>query len=64
MTSLVIHSVIFFFEDIGKFIVDFGTLISLHERFVMLLSSKQSDVNLLVVNYVNKCFKPRAMHQE
>ena len=52
-----------FFEDIGKFIVDFDTL-SLHERFVMLLSSQQSDVNLLVVNYVNKCFELRAMHQE
>ena len=52
-----------FLEDIGKFIVDFDTL-SLHERFVMLLSSQQSDVNLLVVNYVNKCFELRAMHQE
>ena len=54
---------IFFFEDIGKFIVDFDTL-SLHERFMMFLSSQPSDVNLLIVNYVNKCFELRAMHQE
>ena len=47
-----------FFEDIGKFIVDFDTL-SLHERIMMFLSSQPSDVNLLVVNYVNKCFELR-----
>ena len=30
----------------------------------MLLSSQQSDVNLQVVDYVNKCFEVRVMHQE
>ena len=47
-----------YFFDIGKFIVDFDTL-CLHEIFMMLLSSQPSDNNLLVVNYVNKCFELR-----
>ena len=50
------------FEAISKFVVNFDTL-SL-EDFFMLLSSQQSDVNLLVVDYVNKCFEVRVMHQE
>ena len=29
----------------------------------MLLSSQQSDVNLLVADHVNKCFEVRVMHQ-
>ena len=41
------------FEAISKFVVNFDTL-SLEENFLMLLSSQQSDVNLLVVDYVNK----------
>ena len=51
------------FEAISKFVVNFDTL-SLEENFLMLLSSQQSDVNLLVVDYVNKCFEVRVMHQE
>ena len=51
------------FEAISKFVVNFDTL-SLEEKFLMLLSSQQSEVNLLVVDYVNKCFEVRVMHQE
>ena len=51
------------FEAISKFVVNFDTL-SLEEKILMLLSSQQSDVNLLVVDYVNKCFEVRVMHQE
>ena len=51
------------FEAISKFVVNFDTL-SLEENFLMLLSSQQSNVNLLVVDYVNKCFEVRVMHQE
>ena len=48
---------------ISKFVVNFDTS-NLKEIFLMLLSSQQSDVNLLVVDYVNKCFEARVMHQE
>ena len=48
------------FEPISKFVVNFDTL-SLLEKFLMILSSQQSDVNLLVVDYVNKCFEVRVM---
>ena len=50
------------FEAISKFVVKFDTL-SLEENFLMLLSSQQSDINLLVVDYVNKCFEVRFMHR-
>ena len=49
------------FEAISKFVVNFE---SLGEKILMLLSSQESDVNLLVVDYVNKCFEVRVMHQE
>ena len=51
------------FKAISKFVVNFDTL-SLEENYLMLLSSQQSDVNLLVVDNVNKCFEVRVMHQE
>ena len=51
------------FEAFSKFVANFDTLSS-EEIFLMLLSSQQSDVNLLVVDYVNKCFEVRVMHQE
>ena len=51
------------FKAISKFVVNFDTL-SLEENILMVLSSQQSDVNLLVVDYVNKCFEVRVMHQE
>ena len=44
------------FADIAKFIVNFDTL-CLEDKFLLLLSSQQLDVNLLVRNYVNKCFE-------
>ena len=30
----------------------------------LILGSQQLDVNFLVLNYVNKCFEIRAIHQE
>ena len=47
------------FEAISKFVVNFDTL-SLEHFFLILLSSQQSDVNLLVVDYVNKCFEVKS----
>ena len=49
------------FEAISKFVVNFE---SLGEKLLMLLSSQESYVNLLIVDYVNKCFEVRVMHQE
>ena len=51
------------FADIATFIVNFDTL-CLEDKFLLLLGSQQLDVNLLVINYVSKCFDTRAMHQE
>ena len=51
------------FADTAKFIVNFDTL-CLEDKFLLLLGSQQLDVNLLVLNYVNKCFETQAMHQE
>ena len=50
------------FEAISKFVVNFNTL-SLNANVLMLVSSQQSGVNLLVVDYVNKCFEVRVMYQ-
>ena len=50
------------FADIAKFIVNFDML-CLEDKFLLLLGSQQLDVILLVLNYVNKCFETRAMHQ-
>ena len=44
------------FEAISKFVVNFDTL-SLLEFFLMILSSQQPDVNLLVVDYVINVLK-------
>ena len=51
-----------FFEAFS-FVVNFDTL-SLDKIYLMLLSSQQSDVNLLVVDYVNKYFEVRFMLRE
>ena len=51
------------FANIAKFIVNFDTL-CLEGKFLLLLGSQQLDVNLLVLNYVNKYFETPAMHQD
>ena len=51
------------FADIAEFMVNFDTL-SLEDKFLLLLGSQQLNVNLLALNYVNKWFETRAMHQE
>ena len=40
-------------------IVNFET-ISLEDKFLLLLGSQQIHINLLVINYVNKCFGPES----
>ena len=39
-----------------SFVVNSDTL-CLENKFLLLLGSQQLDVNLLVLNYVNKCFE-------
>ena len=49
------------FADIATFIINFDTL-CLEDKVLLLLGSQDLDVNLLVINYVDKCFETRAMH--